>query len=34
MSRPVVVTGLGLVSCAGEGVDAHLAALAGAGWTG
>lgn len=27
MSRPVVVTGLGLVSCAGEGVDAHLAAL-------
>lgn len=30
MSRPVVVTGLGLVSCAGEGVDAHLAALAGA----
>ncbi|APT33756.1 hypothetical protein MCBMB27_04465 [Methylobacterium phyllosphaerae] len=29
MSRPVVVTGLGLVSCAGEGVDAHLAALAG-----
>ncbi|KAA0125269.1 beta-ketoacyl-ACP synthase [Methylobacterium sp. P1-11] len=30
MSRPVVVTGLGLVSCAGEGVDAHLIALAGA----
>ncbi|MGU3464537.1 beta-ketoacyl-ACP synthase [Methylobacterium sp. C33D] len=29
MTRPVVVTGLGLVSCAGEGVDAHLAALAG-----
>ena len=29
MSRPVVVTGLGLVSCAGEGVDAHLATLAG-----
>ncbi|AIQ93478.1 MULTISPECIES: beta-ketoacyl-ACP synthase [Methylobacterium] len=29
MSRPVVVTGLGLVSCVGEGVDAHLAALAG-----
>jgi 3-oxoacyl-[acyl-carrier-protein] synthase II len=29
MSRPVVVTGLGLVSCAGEGVDAHLTALAG-----
>lgn len=27
MNRPVVVTGLGLVSCAGEGVDAHLAAL-------
>ena len=27
MSRPVVVTGLGLVSCAGEGIDAHLAAL-------
>lgn len=27
MTRPVVVTGLGLVSCAGEGVDAHLAAL-------
>ncbi len=26
MTRPVVVTGLGLVSCAGEGVDAHLAA--------
>ncbi|WP_288587545.1 beta-ketoacyl-ACP synthase [uncultured Methylobacterium sp.] len=25
-TRPVVVTGLGLVSCAGEGVDAHLAA--------
>ncbi|KMO32810.1 3-oxoacyl-ACP synthase [Methylobacterium tarhaniae] len=24
--RPVVVTGLGLVSCAGEGVEAHLAA--------
>jgi 3-oxoacyl-[acyl-carrier-protein] synthase II len=31
MSRPVVVTGLGLVSCAGEGVEAHLAALDGAG---
>ncbi|MEL6060806.1 beta-ketoacyl-ACP synthase [Methylobacterium sp. DCY52] len=27
MNRSVVVTGLGLVSCAGEGVDAHLAAL-------
>ncbi|MCJ2133653.1 beta-ketoacyl-ACP synthase [Methylobacterium sp. J-026] len=27
MSRPVVVTGLGLVSCAGEGVEAHLVAL-------
>jgi 3-oxoacyl-[acyl-carrier-protein] synthase II len=27
MNRPVVVTGLGLVSCAGEGVEAHLAAL-------
>jgi 3-oxoacyl-[acyl-carrier-protein] synthase II len=27
VSRPVVVTGLGLVSCAGEGVEAHLAAL-------
>lgn len=27
MSRPVVVTGLGLVSCAGEGIEAHLAAL-------
>jgi 3-oxoacyl-[acyl-carrier-protein] synthase II len=27
MNRPVVVTGLGLVSCAGEGVAAHLAAL-------
>ena len=26
--REVVVTGIGLVSCAGEGVDAHLAALA------
>ena len=26
MSRDVVVTGLGLVSCAGEGVSAHLAA--------
>ncbi|MBK3399014.1 MULTISPECIES: beta-ketoacyl-ACP synthase [Methylobacterium] len=25
-TRPVVVTGLGLVSCAGEGVEAHLAA--------
>ncbi|PIK71418.1 beta-ketoacyl-ACP synthase II, partial [Methylobacterium frigidaeris] len=24
--RPVVVTGLGLVSCAGEGVEAHVAA--------
>ena len=24
-TRPVVVTGLGLVSCAGEGVEAHLA---------
>lgn len=28
--RPVVVTGLGLVSCAGEGIDAHLSALASA----
>jgi len=28
-ARDVVVTGIGLVSCAGEGVDAHLAALAG-----
>jgi 3-oxoacyl-[acyl-carrier-protein] synthase II len=27
VNRSVVVTGLGLVSCAGEGVDAHLAAL-------
>ncbi|MDP4002037.1 beta-ketoacyl-ACP synthase [Methylobacterium sp. NEAU K] len=27
MSRPVLVTGLGLVSCAGEGIAAHLAAL-------
>jgi 3-oxoacyl-[acyl-carrier-protein] synthase II len=27
VNRPVVITGLGLVSCAGEGVDAHLAAL-------
>ncbi|MBP1182092.1 beta-ketoacyl-ACP synthase [Methylobacterium sp. PvR107] len=27
MNRAVVVTGLGLVSCAGEGVAAHLAAL-------
>ena len=27
MGRDVVVTGLGLVSCAGEGVAAHLAAL-------
>ncbi len=27
MSRPVVVTGIGLVSCAGEGPEAHLAAL-------
>ena len=27
MNRPVVVTGLGLVSCAGEGVETHLAAL-------
>ncbi|TGD95438.1 beta-ketoacyl-ACP synthase [Methylobacterium nonmethylotrophicum] len=26
MTRPVVITGLGLVSCAGEGVEAHLAA--------
>ncbi|MBF9232995.1 beta-ketoacyl-ACP synthase [Microvirga alba] len=25
--RDVVVTGIGLISCAGEGVDAHLAAL-------
>ena len=25
--REVVITGLGLVSCAGEGVAAHLAAL-------
>ena len=29
MSRAVVITGLGLVSCAGEGVEAHLAALDG-----
>lgn len=28
-AREVVVTGLGLVSCAGEGVEAHLAALQG-----
>ncbi len=28
MTRPVVVTGIGLVSCAGEGEAAHLAALA------
>ncbi|GJE37534.1 beta-ketoacyl-ACP synthase [Methylobacterium persicinum] len=28
MTRPVVVTGIGLVSCAGEGAAAHLAALA------
>lgn len=28
MSRSVVVTGIGLVSCAGEGPEAHLAALA------
>lgn len=28
MDRPVVVTGLGLVSCAGEGIEAHLAAFA------
>ncbi len=27
MSQDVVVTGLGLVSCAGEGIGAHLAAL-------
>jgi 3-oxoacyl-[acyl-carrier-protein] synthase II len=27
MNRAVVVTGLGLVSCAGEGVETHLAAL-------
>lgn len=27
MNRPVVVTGLGLVSCAGEGIEAHLSAL-------
>ncbi|SDM94818.1 3-oxoacyl-[acyl-carrier-protein] synthase II [Methylobacterium phyllostachyos] len=27
MNRPVVVTGLGLVSCVGEGVEPHLAAL-------
>jgi 3-oxoacyl-[acyl-carrier-protein] synthase II len=27
MNRAVVVTGLGLVSCAGEGIAAHLAAL-------
>ena len=26
--REVVVTGIGLISCAGEGIDAHLAALA------
>ena len=25
--RDVVITGVGLVSCAGEGVDAHLQAL-------
>lgn len=30
MMREVVVTGIGLVSCAGEGVEAHLAALSGA----
>ena len=29
MTREVVVTGIGLVSCAGEGVAAHLSALAG-----
>ncbi len=29
MMREVVVTGIGLVSCAGEGVAAHLSALAG-----
>ncbi|PXW64106.1 beta-ketoacyl-ACP synthase [Methylobacterium sp. B4] len=29
--RAVVVTGLGLVSCAGEGIEAHLAAFAAAG---
>ncbi|HEX2555162.1 MAG TPA: beta-ketoacyl-ACP synthase [Microvirga sp.] len=28
MRREVVVTGIGLVSCAGEGVEAHLVALA------
>ncbi len=28
MRRDVVVTGIGLVSCAGEGVEAHLAAFA------
>lgn len=27
MTRPVLVTGLGLVSCVGEGIAAHLAAL-------
>ncbi len=27
MSRPVVITGVGLVSCVGEGPEAHLAAL-------
>ncbi|HEV2558661.1 MAG TPA: beta-ketoacyl-ACP synthase [Microvirga sp.] len=30
MSRDVVITGIGLVSSAGEGVEAHLAALRGA----
>ncbi|WP_134500904.1 beta-ketoacyl-ACP synthase [Microvirga pakistanensis] len=28
--RDVVITGIGIVSCAGEGLDAHLAALSGA----
>jgi 3-oxoacyl-[acyl-carrier-protein] synthase II len=27
MSRDVVVTGIGIVSCAGEGIEAHLSAL-------
>jgi 3-oxoacyl-[acyl-carrier-protein] synthase II len=27
MGRPVVITGIGLVSCVGEGVEAHLAAF-------
>ena len=31
MGRPVVVTGIGLVSCLGEGIEAHLAAFAAGG---